>query len=388
MLLLFIECAYKLTGLCSFFSVATAPTNGPTDPVADSELIARNVHAFRARQKAAKGNKKGRVVSGVASGTEVSGSDTDSTTASAAAAAGKSGKPKKSMRKWDENGAATTQDDAEQLDFSVGSLAEAQAKDMVDTKSMGQRGRDGIYEVADYQAATFEDDDDEEEVDYSMTTTTSAPSAFSSFLNKVSSSVGLSARNLSAEDLQPVLNKMSSQLMEKNVARDVAESIIASVRTSLLGVSVRGPGSSGLNKAVRQALSESLTRILTPRTPTDILLDIQRKKEPYAITFVGVNGVGKSTNLSKVAFWLLQNHCKVLIAACDTFRSGAVEQLRVHVRNLRGLNEAGVDGKDKVELYEKGYGKDAAGIARDALAYGGWPCSFDCDRGAGRVEAC
>ena len=35
-------------------------------------------------------------------------------------------------------------------------------------------------------------------------------------------------------------------------------------------------------------------------------------------------------------FWLLQNKLRVLIAACDTFRSGAVEQLRVHVRNLRG----------------------------------------------------
>jgi len=86
------------------------------------------------------------------------------------------------------------------------------------------------------------------------------------------------------------------------------------------------------------------------------------------MTFVGVNGVGKSTNLSKVAFWLLQNGCDVLIAACDTFRSGAVEQLRVHVRNLGLLG--GVDGGGRrVELYEKGYGKDAAGIAREAIAY-------------------
>lgn len=86
--------------------------------------------------------------------------------------------------------------------------------------------------------------------------------------------------------------------------------------------------------------------------------------------------MGKSTNLSKVAFWLLQNKMRVLIAACDTFRSGAVEQLRVHVRNLGKLEEAleiGGEvekGKGKVELFEKGYGKDAAGIAKDALAYG------------------
>jgi signal recognition particle receptor subunit alpha len=96
--------------------------------------------------------------------------------------------------------------------------------------------------------------------------------------------------------------------------------------------------------------------------------------DPYTLAFVGVNGVGKSTNLSKVCFWLLQNGCRVLIAACDTFRSGAVEQLRVHVRNLGALGEEmgmGESGR-KIELYERGYGKDAAGIAKDAIAYGGF----------------
>ena len=52
-------------------------------------------------------------------------------------------------------------------------------------------------------------------------------------------------------------------------------------------------------------------------------------------------------------------------------RSGAVEQLRVHVRNLSmlGINGA-TNSKGRVELYEKGYGKDAAGIAKEAIAYG------------------
>jgi signal recognition particle receptor subunit alpha len=79
-----------------------------------------------------------------------------------------------------------------------------------------------------------------------------------------------------------------------------------------------------------------------------------------------VNGVGKSTNLSKVCFWLLQNNYKILIAACDTFRSGAVEQLRVHARNLRALQTS---GEGQVELFERGYGKDSAGIAKDAIGY-------------------
>jgi len=59
---------------------------------------------------------------------------------------------------------------------------------------------------------------------------------------------------------------------------------------------------------------------------------------------------------------------QVLIAACDTFRSGAVEQLRVHVRNLSKLAES--DATGSVELYERGYGKDAAGIAKEAITYG------------------
>jgi len=73
----------------------------------------------------------------------------------------------------------------------------------------------------------------------------------------------------------------------------------------------------------------------------------------------------------------------VLIAACDTFRAGAVEQLRTHVRNLGALRVGGrrVDGRNEdgsapaaearsnIELFEQGYGKDAAGIASLALAY-------------------
>jgi signal recognition particle GTPase len=52
-------------------------------------------------------------------------------------------------------------------------------------------------------------------------------------------------------------------------------------------------------------------------------------------------------------------------------RSGAVEQLRVHVRNLSMLSVNGAgDSKGRVELFERGYGKDAAGIAREAINYG------------------
>ena len=61
----------------------------------------------------------------------------------------------------------------------------------------------------------------------------------------------------------------------------------------------------------------------------------------------------------------------MLIAACDTFRAGAVEQLRTHVRKLNALHPPERHGgQPAVQLYEKGYGKDAAGIAMEAINYG------------------
>ena len=73
----------------------------------------------------------------------------------------------------------------------------------------------------------------------------------------------------------------------------------------------------------------------------------------------------------QVAFWLMENGLRVLIAACDTFRSGAVEQLRTHTRHLAALHppEEG-EGPPRVFLYDRGYGKDAAGVALEAINYG------------------
>lgn len=123
-------------------------------------------------------------------------------------------------------------------------------------------------------------------------------------------------------------------------------------------------------------MSKALTRILTPTSSLDLLRSITStttsptSARPYVISIVGVNGVGKSTSLSKIAFFLLQNNFKVLICAADTFRSGAVEQLRVHVRNLSELARRS-ENMGSISLYEKGYGKDAAALARDAIVFAG-----------------
>ena len=124
---------------------------------------------------------------------------------------------------------------------------------------------------------------------------------------------------------------------------------------------------------MRDTLTDSLMKLLTPKRRVDIIRDVleaKKAKRPYVMTFCGVNGVGKSTNLAKICFWLIENRCRVLIAACDTFRAGAVEQLRTHTKRLNTLHPPTENGGvPLVELYEKGYGKDAAGIALEAINY-------------------
>eukprot|EP00041_Stephanoeca_diplocostata_P012392 m.207708 g.207708 ORF g.207708 m.207708 type:complete len:298 (+) comp18938_c0_seq1:654-1547(+) len=117
--------------------------------------------------------------------------------------------------------------------------------------------------------------------------------------------------------LAPVLDKMRLHLIGKNVATDIAEKICAGVAEGLVGTS-KGTFS-GVASIVRDSIEATLTNILSPKRRVDILRDIlQAKKEhrPYVITFCGVNGVGKSTNLAKTCYWLLQNENSVLIAAC------------------------------------------------------------------------
>ncbi|XP_020588542.1 signal recognition particle receptor subunit alpha [Phalaenopsis equestris] len=161
---------------------------------------------------------------------------------------------------------------------------------------------------------------------------------------------------LEKSDLQPALKALKDRLMTKNVAEEIAEKLCESIVASLEGKKM---GSfTRISSTVQAAMEEALLRILTPKRSVDILRDVHSAKEqgkPYVIVFVGVNGVGKSTNLAKVAYWLLQHNISVMLAACDTFRSGAVEQLRTHARRLQ------------IPIFEKGYEKDPAIVAKEAI---------------------
>ncbi|AIO02501.1 signal recognition particle receptor like protein, putative [Leishmania panamensis] len=165
-------------------------------------------------------------------------------------------------------------------------------------------------------------------------------------------------REVDADDLKHIIPDLREKLIAKNVAVEVAEQVCKSVEVSLAGKRLGTFDS--LYKTVEDAMTASLRRILQPKREVNLLRDVAVAKaahKPYSIILCGVNGVGKSTSLAKIAYWLQQNDNSVLLAAGDTFRHGAVEQLEVHGRCLG------------VPVFQLGYGTDPSAVAAAAIVH-------------------
>ncbi|KAK8074639.1 SRP54-type protein [Apiospora hydei] len=281
--------------------------------------------------------------------------------------------PKKG-RKWDADGFADEEDDV-QLDYSaapnsITSDSEVEGRSTViasvDSSTWGTKTSKGQFVLRDL--------DDEVHDILASAQSKSSTTANSGLVGSGLSTINSLFRNvvggktLTKEDLAKPMDGMKEHLIKKNAAVRLRDS----VEKELLGVKTGSFES--IDTRIKKAMEVCLTKMLTPTSSLDLLRDIElvtrpsgfssQKARPYVMSIVGVNGVGKSTNLSKICYFLLQNKMRVLVVAGDTFRSGAVEQLKVHVRNLKELTER--EG-GQVEIFEKGYGGDAATVARDAV---------------------
>lgn len=297
------------------------------------------------------------------------------------------GKRIKESRRWDN---AATGEEAAALDFSGSTGAEQNKMDADYVLSTSEaatlsrlRGtmKDDLDEVQ-----VSSDDDEDFDAGPGETTygTTENSTSVSQQINTKENSGGLvssllrglrlpggNGRILTREDIMPSLEQLRDRLVAKNVAVEIAQRVCDSVAERLIGTSLGA--FERIYTRVRTSLEEVCTRVLSSGRRVDVLrdaLEARSQGKPYTIVFCGVNGVGKSTNLAKIAFWLIEKNFRVLIAACDTFRSGAVEQLRTHVHKLNYIHPPEQHGGQKmVELYEQGYGRDAASIARSAINY-------------------
>jgi fused signal recognition particle receptor len=163
---------------------------------------------------------------------------------------------------------------------------------------------------------------------------------------------------LKAENLHPVLADFKMTLAENDVAYPVAEHICDELEKRLTGVQVKRL--EDRKKVVDENLRKVLLEVMLTKQDVNLLecaAEKRKKKEPFVLLFVGINGTGKTTTIAKVAQFFKDKGYSVVLAASDTYRAGSIEQLEEHAKRL-GLR-----------IIKGVYGGDAASVGYDTIEH-------------------
>ncbi len=164
-------------------------------------------------------------------------------------------------------------------------------------------------------------------------------------------------KTISQGDVEDILFELELSLLEGDVALEVAEKIIKSVETDLVGRKIKRR--SDVAQYTQEALKNAISEILMVEGPdVNVLVrEAQKSGEPLKIMFVGINGTGKTTTISKLSDYFILKGFTPVIAASDTFRAGAIEQIAHHAEKL------------KVKIIKHQKGADPAAVAYDAVEH-------------------
>ena len=161
----------------------------------------------------------------------------------------------------------------------------------------------------------------------------------------------LTTKKLSEAKFEELFWSLEQALLENNVAVEVIDKIKDDLKVKL----VDRPLPRNLEAVVSGTLQASIGDILS-MSQKDILA-LARSKKPFVIAFFGINGSGKTTTIAKIARLLQQHDLRCVMAAGDTFRAAAIQQLEEHANNLN------------IKLIKHDYGADAAAVAFDAVKH-------------------
>jgi fused signal recognition particle receptor len=166
---------------------------------------------------------------------------------------------------------------------------------------------------------------------------------------------GLFGRRLKEGTIEDVMDDLEIVLLQSDVALPVIDRLRRDLLKELAGRKLRFGVDA--EDAIRVCLERSVRAILG-HTSVDLAAAIRsHEPKPYIILFVGVNGTGKTTTIAKFAGWLRTKGFSSAIAAGDTFRAGAIEQLLAHGERLG------------VRVIRQQEGSDPAAVAFDAIAH-------------------
>ena len=168
----------------------------------------------------------------------------------------------------------------------------------------------------------------------------------------------ITKKTLTEENLDKILWDFQLALAQNDIAFNVAEEIAQKVKQKLVGQKVGRL--EDVKKIIRRAIVDVITEALseTESISIDELASEKKKKgEPLKILFLGINGVGKTTTIAKLAYYFKNKGYSVVMAAADTFRAGSIEQIKHHAEKLN------------VRVISQQYGSDSAAVAYDAIEH-------------------
>lgn len=164
---------------------------------------------------------------------------------------------------------------------------------------------------------------------------------------------------LTDETFEDIFWDFELALLENNVAMEVIEKIKTDLHEKLTEENVsRG----GIEEVMIETLKNSISEVLDCPS-VDLIEKIKNRshsadhQSPFVICVVGVNGSGKTTTIGKVIKYFQNNDLSIVVAAADTFRAAAIQQLQEHTDRLG------------VKLIKHDYNSDPAAVAFDAIKH-------------------
>lgn len=166
-------------------------------------------------------------------------------------------------------------------------------------------------------------------------------------------------KELTEKDLTKVLSELEIALLQSDIAQEVIDVIVTKLKSELIGTKLEKEQNAA--NIVQIKFRNAIVEMFSRSGEVDLVKKIIEKKDkrggPFIVVFLGINGTGKTTTVAKVAHFLRKHNISVVLAAGDTHRAGAIEQISLHAEKL------------SLKVITQRYGADPSAVGRDAIDY-------------------